>query len=244
MSLLYDADGDKFESTSNLSVPTAGTTVTWFQSSSDTTRQTIYSYDGDGLGTGYLEMAWRADQVGDYFLAERERGGGATSILLQANAANYTVYGLNKWLCLVCRWDTAGANADQSIWLGDESTQPAAPSAYTTQTVGSGSAGTTAGSVTVGNSKVTTTRWVRGLIGFHALFPSRLSDSDVNAIWNGTYQNSPSVWWLPGANGTTNVPDSAAGNTGVITGLSSADLEPARYFASGSPHRMLLLGVR
>jgi hypothetical protein len=230
MSLLYDADGDKLDSTNNVSVPTAGTVVQWFQSSSDTARQSLFAYDGSGTGLGYCECSWRADLAGDYFIGERERASGATSVLIQADAANYAAFGLNKWLCLVMRWDTAGANADQSIWLGDELTTPAGPSAYTTQTVGSGTPDTTAGSITVGNSKLTTTRWVRGRVGFHALFPTRLSDADVNAVWRGLYQNSPTIWWRFGANGTTDVPDQAGSNTGIITGLSSPDQQPAVVF--------------
>lgn len=235
MSLLYNADGDKWDSTNNISVPLAGTMIEAVYLTNDTRRQTLCQYDGDGAGNGYLDCNWRGDLAGDYFFCERERGTGATSIVLQANAANYTHYGLNKWLWIVARWDTAGANADQSLWIGDESNNPAAPSAYTTQTVGSGAASTTAGSVTIGNSKVTTTRWIEGRVGFHALFPTKLSDADVNAICAGTYQNSPLVWWLPGANGVIDVPDTVAGNLGIITGLSSPDTEPARYFSAGLP---------
>jgi len=230
MSLLYDANGDKFTSTSNVSVATAGTMIQWMYLTDDTVRQTVCQYEGDGTGNAYLDVVWRGDLAGDYFFMERERGSGATSILVQADAANYTSYGLNKWVCLVCRWDTAGANADQTIWMGDLATQPAAPSAYTTQNAGSGSASTVAGVVTIGNSQISTTRWIRGRVGFHALFPTRLSDADVNEIWRGVYQNSPTVWWLPGNNGTTDVTERVAANTGVITGLSSNDFEPSRYF--------------
>ena len=230
MSLLYDADGDKFVSTSAISAPTAGTTITWFYPTSDTARQTVYIYQGDGGSNGYADLVWRADLAGDYFAATRERGAGATQILVQANAANYSVYGLNKWLCLVFRWDTAGANSDQRLWMGDETTAPAAPSSYTTQSAGSGASSTTAGVCTVGASNVSTTRWLRGRVGFHALFSTALSDADMNAVCAGVYWGSPTHWWLPGRNGTTDVPEIAGGNTGVITGLSSPDFAPGRYF--------------
>lgn len=228
MSLLYDADGDIWQATSNVSVPTAGTAVTWFYPTSDAFRQSVCLYDGDGLGTSYMQIAFRGDLAGDYFYFERERS--TTRILLQSDAANFSAYGLNKWLCLVARWDASGVDADQSFLMGDETTAPAAPSSYTTQSVGSGTPGTTAGVAVVGGSNVNTTRWLRGRVGFHALFPSRLSDADVTEVWRGRYQNNPSIWWLPGANGTTDVPDVASGNTGVITGLSSPDSEPRRMF--------------
>lgn len=230
MSLLYDADGDRFDATSAVSVPTAGTVVQWMYCTSDTARQGLWAYAGDGVGNGYMDCDWRADLAGDYYTAERDRASGATPILVQANAADYAAYGLNKWLCLVFRWDAAGVAADQSLWLGDEATPPAAPSSYVTQSAGSGTASTTAGGVTIGAQSAVSTRWLRGRVGFHALFPSRLSDADVTEVWRGRYQYSPSFWWRPGANGVTDVPDASGGNTGIVTGLSSPDAEPRRVF--------------
>lgn len=52
--------------------------------------------------------------------------------------ANFTAYGLNKWLRIACVWDHGGGATAQKLYVGDESSGLAEPSAYVTQQDGTG----------------------------------------------------------------------------------------------------------
>lgn len=61
-----------------------------------------------------------------------------TDLNATAAFANFSAYGLNKWLRIACVWDHGGGATAQKLYVGDESTGLAEPSAYVTQQDGAG----------------------------------------------------------------------------------------------------------
>jgi hypothetical protein len=233
MSLLYDANGDI--ATIASITPTSGVTIaSWFYTTSDTNRQQVFLHATDDNG-----IAWRGDLAGDPFDAYQ---GGGTYGAASANAASFSTYALNKWLCIVFR-SPAGVNA--TLWMGDETTTPAAPSAYTTQTA-LVTPNVTSQTVGIGNQSLSTARWLRGRIGAYAYWlGTALTDAEVAAWWRdpwgyraerGATFTSPSLWGRPGINSTTDVPDEMGGTAATVTGLSSADRDPRIVFPSAVLH--------
>ncbi len=157
MSLLFDADGDQIQLPSITPAGGTGavTIALWAYLSDDTTRQNWWSGPSDH------QIMFRGDRATDDFECFRE---GATYGEAGANGANFAVYtGPGKYYALVFRADTG---SPATVWLGDETTTPAAPSAYAFQNTLVTPA-TTAGTTLVG-ANVVTTRWVRNRIGAYA----------------------------------------------------------------------------
>ncbi len=61
-----------------------------------------------------------------------------TDLNATAAFANFSAYGLNKWLRIACVWDHGGGATAQKLYVGDESSGVAEPSAYVTQQDGVG----------------------------------------------------------------------------------------------------------
>ncbi len=179
MALLFGADNDRVEYTANaaLDLGATGTIAMWLYPTDDTARQGLFVRSL--AANAYYEMAWRADQAGDYFLADRQRA--TADALCQANAANFAAYGLNKWLFVVFVFDTGGANGDQKILIGDLTRPAAEPSSYTTQTAGSGSISTNYGSSNffVGNQAGALTREFKGRIAWVGVWNTALTTQQI-----------------------------------------------------------------
>lgn len=227
MSLLFDADGDQV---SLAAVTPAGgiTAAVWFYPTDDTVRQSLWHHLSndtqivfDGSVANDPIQCWRA---------------GATYGEAYADAASFARFGLNKWCCLVFR---AGVGASPSVFVGDATNPPEAPSAYTFQTT-LVTPSAASGQILIG-ANLTSTRWIRGRLGAYAWWDNVvLSDAEVAKWWANPYGfrsseggqfPTPAAFGRPGSNGTTDVPDeSGNGRTGTITGLSSPDTEPFVVF--------------
>lgn len=234
MSLLYDANGDILTSGS-VTPPTVGT-ATWWVKLSSASRQMVPW--GTFAGASYLGTDFEFGSAGAPIYCVRQRG--TTDIEVRADSGNFAAFGTGKWIFVAFVWDSGGAASGQKLFVGDETTAPAQPSAYTLQAVGSGASDTTAGTVYIGNASYDTTLWVDGRMGGFALYSRALSDADIAAAWAASSPTGANcqIYYRLGSNGTTNVPDeSGNGNTGTITGLSSADSLPVVLFGRSARAR-------
>ena len=231
MSLLYDADGDQLQSTNAISFSGELTILQWIYPTDDTARQTLLQTNN---AVPDIALVWRADLAGDEFQFFRE---GVSYGSAQGQALNYARYGLNKWICLVAR---APLGANGTLWVGDETNTPAAPSSYVAQSALS-SPVSGSNSVIVGNAFGAPTRWTRGRVGSATIWTRALSDAEVAQAWSGPsskVSGSMALSYRLGTNGTTNVPDlSGNNNTGVITALSSPDGQPWREIRPRMPSK-------
>lgn len=227
MSLLYDADGDLIDLPA-VSPTGEATVALWVYLTDNTTRQQFWAHGGIDF-----QVSFRGDVAGDPLQFFRQ---GATYGEATADGTNFAAYGLNKWLAVVGR-APSGTNA--TLWVGDESTSPAGPSVYNTQTA-LVTPTTTSGAPRIGN-QTTTTRWIRGSVGGYVWWNgTALTDPQVAAWWadpfgylasHGSLFATPTAFGRCGSNGTTDVPDETGnGNTGTITGLSSPDQLPYVLF--------------
>lgn len=228
MALHYTTDGDRtaFTSDAAYDLGNTGTGMVLVYPTSDTARQIIFNR-ANGLGA-YFEMNWRADLAGDNFEFARERDAGLNDIFAQANAANFTHYGLNKWIFVCAVFDTAGAAAAQRILIGDLDSPLAEPSAYATQTAGSGTASTSWGTndFHFGGLPSPTTRKFFGKIAWVgvwnvALTLSQMIEEQFNALKSPSPVNRTSnvIYSHLGSNGgglQFNL--SGKGTHGVVTG--------------------------
>lgn len=217
MSLLYNADGDiALSAVSSLAMPTtAGAIGQWVYLTDDTTRQVWCGHTGTDSAIG-----WRGDLAGDELQCYRE--GSVAYAEARAPIANFAVYALNKWLYVLFAWSATASK----IYMGDETTAPAEPSAYSvgyptlidTPT-------TVTGQIGLGNAAGAPTRWVRGRIGSWELYDATPNLAQADLCRLGTW---PARHYLSfGRNGTTDIPDiTGNGLTATITALSSPDIEP------------------
>ena len=214
MSLLYDADGDRAESINPVVMPgTAGAFAMWVYLTNDVRRQRLWSMAGVDAS-----LSWRPDLGGGLNLSGYRQG--STYGEADANIVDFAAYALNKWLYILFAWD-AGTS---KLYMGDETSAPAEPSAYSVTTLIASPTGT-GGAVTIGNDLANTTRWMSGRVGSWELYNTTPNLAQADLCRLGTY---PAQHYLSfGRNGTTNIPDiTGNGLTASITGLSSPDINP------------------
>lgn len=216
MSLLFAADGDLVDmGTSTSLVPTAGSWMGWVYLTSDTDRQGLWQSNGaDEHG-----VHWNAHAAGDPFDAYFTRS--TSALLVNANAANFAAYGLNKWVFFSFVWNSAGANSDQKFFMGDLATPCAEPSAYNTQLVGSGTSGTSITSCYIGNQGLTS-RELKGRCAWNAMWNRALTREEHIVQQYRPHVTSGCVaFYHIGANGTGTQADwSGNGNNATVTGCS------------------------
>jgi hypothetical protein len=213
MSLLFAANGDRVEySPSN---PTSLTVAGWFYITDDTQREGIYQYGG----TDEWGLEWRADLAGDEFQAFAFCG--TTYSNANALAANFAVYGLNKWLFLaMTALRSSPASTDAVLLMGDLTTVLEEPSSYSTRTAGTGTPGTAASTLRLGNTNASVNREFRGRIAWFGMWSRILTVAELKDQQFHPHRTvSCEVFSHLGYNGTTNVPN-WAGNAlnGTITG--------------------------
>lgn len=238
--LLFGTDGDRVAHASNAvyDFGNTGFACAWIYPTSDTARQIIFNRSN--VGGAYFEMNWRADLAGDNFEFDRERDTGLNDIFVQANAANFTHYGLNKWIFVCAVFDTAGGNSAQRILIGDLDSPLAEPSAYATQTAGSGTASTSWGTndFHFGGLPSPATRKFFGRIAI-----------TLSGTFAATTAQLTELQWHPrsvpnlvlcshyGFPGTTVVDCSGNAITGTATGPTNADHVPVGFLFGQNKYR-------
>lgn len=212
-----NANGDYYETGAGFTMPTsAGTYATWFYPTSITARQVLSIHTGTDSG-----LNWRADLAGKAFNGYR---GGATYATAGADATAFAAYlGANNWHFLAFTWSGSASK----LYMGNRATPPAEPSSYSGGTTIIATPTTTTSALRMMNDKPTTTRWLNGRMAMYAVYPRALAQFELYQLWKGVQLPAATGFWLPGMNGTTNVPDySGNGWTGTITSLDLADGPP------------------
>lgn len=225
MALTFAADGDRVvTSGAGIASPSAGTFCQWFYPTDNAARQTLFRLNG----AGEFDVVFRADQANDPLQCGRQRS--STYATAYANTANFAAFGYSKWLFLVFCWDTAGASAAQRLLIGDVTTQPAEPSAYSSQAEGSGTTDNSVGHCEMGNTATAT--WVRefhGRIQTAAIWNRILSSAEILSQWRQMKPLSGCLgFWVLGRNGVNSQFDySGNGNAGTVTSATVGD-DPSR----------------
>lgn len=223
MALLFNADGDRVDYTgaSLIDIGSVGTMLVWLYPTDDTARQGIA-----GAANADMQLNFNGHQAGDPWVFIRQR----STTYLQANApsANFASYGLNKWICLATAWDGATAPI---LAMGDLSTLLAEPSAYTTQTVGSGTY-LTGNSFRVGMPHFSTTLEFKGRIAFVAVWDRRLTLAELQSQqFRPRVSDNCVLFTHLGFNGLGNQIDwSGKGYHGTLTGTTLASHVPIKIF--------------
>lgn len=157
---------------------------------------------------------------------------GRTGTNLQATAAlgNFAHYGTSKWCFFAAAWDFSGANGDQILLIGDLDSPAAEPSSYSTQVVGTGSAGDdSAADFIVGNHPSGSVSW-DGRIALFAAYAELMTIAQIQAL-QGRLQPGPQstckLFCNYGFHGTGTQTDwSGNENNGTVTGATVADHVP------------------
>jgi hypothetical protein len=153
-----------------------------------------------------------------------------TALEVEATYANCPTYGTNKWCFAAITMDFNGANGNQKLYHGDLSTLAVEPSAYSLQTVGTGTRPSDASvDAFIGNSSNANVA-LGGALSIVAVFNRVLSLGEIQS-----WQFDPRMMagcvglWRLGDNGTGTQPDySGNGNAGTVTSATQADNPPLR----------------
>lgn len=149
-----------------------------------------------------------------------------TPLNAEGVCTNFPAYALNKWLFFCGQLDTGGANGDQKLYVGDQLSRPVEPSAYQTQSVGSGIVTSdSGGNFQIGN-QASGTAWV-GRLASVAIWNRLLSYAEILQQWELGLTNfgllAPTAGCVnlvfPGFNGVGSQRDwSGHDNHGTVTG--------------------------
>ena len=171
------------------------------------------------------------------------RSRATTNLIATAATANFSAWGLNKWLLVGGVWDTAGVAADQRLYVGDLATAAAEPSTYSAQNAGAGGNSTNdTNDALIGNNPGFANGFV-GRIAVVAIWSAVLTAAQI-ASWQ--WNPRPRVdnllaagYWECGLDpwGATSVPDmSGNGNTGTPTSVTVEEHAPIwRFLAARQP---------
>jgi hypothetical protein len=215
MALLFDANGEKVDYGSQTLPDQAGTHCLWFYIDSATSRETILQWNA---ASG---IALRGDAGG---LFECFVSRVTSAVLIDATNTNFAAYGTARWLFLAMRWDPAGVNGDQELYMGDLVTPAAEPSSYSNQQVGSGTLGGT-GTMSYGGHPTVTNRPFLGKIAHVSRFNRYLSVAEIHTM---QFQRKPLEGCVLfneyGFNGTgTQTCFAGSGLSGTVTGATPSD---------------------
>jgi concanavalin A-like lectin/glucanase superfamily protein len=189
-----------------------GSIMCWIKLTSTGANQTI-SRKGSGTTNRHL---FNFLSGGPQFLIDR----GTTDLTASATFANMSAIVAGEWTFMAASWDAAGVDGDQHLYAGNRTTLAVEAAAYGTQLVGSGAVGSDAAdSMFLGN----TSSGGNPLVGDISIYIIRNVTSTLGEIqswqYNPRWLPNTQGLWIPGWNGTTNVPDlSVNHNTGTITG--------------------------
>ena len=162
------------------------------------------------------------------------RGRATTACSAIAATANFTSWAAGQWLCMAATWDSAGAAGAQKLYIGDQNTALTEPSAYSTQTFGSGAVtDDSAQNGWIGNSAAAVGGF-DGEIAILALWNVQISTTNMG-IWKD--QCTPIVGgnmkgqWFLGREGTGSQLDySGNGNAGTVTSATVGTFLPKIYY--------------
>lgn len=236
MGLDYTADGDRVLCAANaaLDLGATGTIMFWYKPTSDSLRQNLYERNNGT--TAYFGCGWRADLAGDEYQSNRQRG--TSDVQVNVNAGNFAAYGINKWLFQAMVFDCNGSNSDCKMLMGDLTTPAAEPSAYNTQSVGSGTPSTSYGGVSlcIGNNQAATTRETQGTWAWFGISNLALTIQQIRMVqWNPRGFPGMVFSMHLGFNGTSSQADlSGNGGTGTVTGSAVGSHVPLNTFFGGN----------
>lgn len=227
MALAFSGSTDKVTITGSttLGVYAAYTICSWIYTTSDTARQAIFrcAINID------LSLSFEGATAGDPFYVHRE---GSTYCEAKAPAANFSAYGLNKWLYAASVVKDGGVNTDQKLFIGDLSNNAAEPSSYTSQVAGSGGGTSSNVSYTIGN--FSDSRPFVGRIAMVAVYSGAKTEQEIVAQqWAAYPLHSGCLYFCQfGWNGTGTQPDwSGNQDNGTVTGATVADHVPLGFFS-------------
>lgn len=184
---------------------------------------------GTGNGNGFRNFAIISNTS---FTMTVDR---ATDLAATALATNFAHYpGLNQPFCYAGTFDTAGANGDQKLYIGNPQAPLAEPSAYSAQTVGSGAPPSNAAVPQyIGNNATPSNGWDGIIFAIQmwnkVLTRAQLIDVQSMPVFGPKF--GPIACWTLGTpgQGTSLVKDlSGNGNHGAITGATQTG-EPMPY---------------
>jgi len=212
-----------------------GTLLAWTRTSDSTpsTRATLWAKNDAGFRASMSTVG------GLWFLQAR----GSSNLHIEALLSNFAAFGTAKWCRVACVWDSAAGDSSQILYVGDESTAPAAPSSYSLQQVGAGAfTGDAAANGLIGNETTFNKGWGDDIHSF-ALFNVALTPTQIDALTiemahesdPATWSVTPvAVWYLSGTG--TQTDQTGNGNDGTptsVTDLAAAPSVPAT--GTGTP---------
>ena len=160
-------------------------------------------------------------------IIENEYARATTSQYTKAALANFSVYGTGKWLFVVTTSDPS-TDASNKLYMGDLTTAPAEPSAYTNQRAGSGAFTADSAAALYFGNKENDGANVDARIAYAMWCNAILTQADINQQWRQMRLISPTVgFWHFGRGGTgTQFDYSGNANNGTVTGATVADNPP------------------
>ena len=181
--------------------------------------------------SAYMGMSL-ADAAGNFRMDDRRNG--SNPLVAVSTGGPITA---NQWNFLGGSFDHSGANADQKLFHGDESTSVTEVS-YSSQSVGSGSSDNSSVNMSFGNIiPVQTWAQLAGSIGMVAVYSTTKSQSDFEQIRTSPDENDADLigFYVFGTDGTTSLEDqSSNAHDGTFSGsVSSGQTVPTvleRFF--------------
>lgn len=209
---------------------TAGTCLVWAKTTNVGGSNQILYRKGAAVGDIY-----RFSFTGTTLSAVVTRA--TTNLEAAALHANCNGLAANTWVCFCATWNTAGVNGDQKLFTGTLTSLLAEPSAYSTQAVGSGTAGNNAAdSMFIGSTSTGSQPWLGDIAVFQ--YVNRQMTLGEARAWQfrPSWVSGTVGMWVLGWNGTTNVPDlSGNANTGTITGATVSAHVPLGNWNDAAP---------
>lgn len=111
-----------------------GTLAMWLFTTAATTRQQVWTKSPTS-GTAPTHIEFRLDLVPARINFRHLRA--TVNLLIDAESGLFPAFGANKWIFVAAQWSTT-VDALCKLYVGDEQRPPSEPSAYVTQTAGSG----------------------------------------------------------------------------------------------------------
>lgn len=162
-----------------------------------------FQYLASNINAGNLEAA-------------TSRASGAQGI--RALRSNFAHFGTGKWLCIMSQFD-GSTSSNNKLWVGDLTNPPAEPSAYITQSAGSGAISSNAASSLIYGQRGGSAANFDGKIAIAGWRSSHPTIGEIYNIWRGGLSADRLGEWHFGMDGASTVVDrSGNGNTGTVTG--------------------------
>lgn len=153
---------------------------------------------------------------------------GTANCSVVALTSNFAAFGTGKWLFVAVINDTT-TSGNNKIYVGDLVTLAAEPSAYITQTAGSGTQGNNNGAPAIVGNRANDNRAIDGKIAYVGIWGGVVpSDNQIHQLQFRPMPTSGcKLFAIPGYNGTGTQPDfSGNGHAGTVTSAAVADHVP------------------